>query len=275
MEIKEQLPGALEILAKTGIPQIPKAVLELQRLLEQDETIPNFITITNIVSEDIELAGEVVHAANLPAIQGNHPREIVSIESAVEVLGIRRLKNLVKAIALKLSLEGIRPKSIPRHSLSTAEVCAQIAQNNTFFNTDEAYLIGLFHNLGAVMLAKFDNHYESIFNKSLSAPSQALQQEYNQYKTSHPIIGLLVAEKWQLSDLVKKIILLHHQSNLKSIRSEQLKQGIAMIQLANTIIAERLFNVYITPELHRISEECVTILDLTPEMISKIWHSLD
>lgn len=272
MQLKEQLPGALKILSKTGTPKIPKAVISLQALLNQPEA-PNFAEISEIISQDIELAGEIIQAANLPAIQGHHPREISTIPNAIEILGLRRLKNLVKAIALKISLAGIHAKSILKHSLSVAELCTQLAKNNKIISPDEAYLIGLFHNLGAVMLAKFDSEYEAIFKKSLTAPALALNAEYNHYQTSHPVIGLLVAEKWQLTNRVKKIILMHHQSNLQSIHSDELKQGVAMVQLANTIVAERVFQVYTTPELQTISENCVSILNLTPDMISDIWHA--
>jgi len=271
MQLKEQLPGAKKIILKTGMISLPKELMDLQRLFQQEE-VPNFSEISHIIGQNVELAGEVVKTANLPSMQGNIYREILSIPDAVEVIGARRLQNLVKAISLKLAVSSMGGQNILKHSLAVAELSAKLAKLTKIVPADEAYLLGLFHNLGAIMMVKYDTSYNDIFNKSLSAPYSSLALEYQTYQTSHPVVGLLVAENWELSDVFKKVLVMHHEQKLKVIRNKPLKKLVGLIQLANAMVAVKDYAIYKTPEWQTQFQSTLDVLALEEEALSELWR---
>lgn len=271
MQLKEQLAGARKILAETGMIELPKEVLELQELFERHD-VPNFADITKIIGQNAILAGEVVQTANLPSMQGSLYRDVLSIPDAIDILGVVRLRNLVKAIALKRTLDGFGLDEITNHSVEVASLAAKIAKQTGLIASDEAYLLGLFHNLGAIMMAKHDAGYLEVFTKSLTAPFSSVSLELAKYQTSHGVVGLLVAESWQLEDIFKKVIITHYEKNLSVIRNPQLKAMVALIQLCNAIVAERHFDVYVTPELQEMGINSVIALGIDEADISEIWQ---
>ena len=273
MQLKEQLVGARAIIGQTGMISMPKEVIELQRLFMKYE-VPNFADVSNIIGQNVVLAGEVVQTANLPSVKGRYPKEILSIKDAVDVLGVSRLKNLVKAIGLKLTVATAGLDILIKHSLSVATVSAVIAQQTKLISTDEAYLLGLFHNVGAIVMAKYDAAYLSHFQKSLSAPVSSMSIEIDRYKASHGVVGLLVAENWGLEDVFKKVIIMHHESDLAVMRNVEVRKLVALIQLANTIVAEKVFQVYMTPELQTMAAQCVAHLELNEAQINEIWRAV-
>lgn len=273
MQLKEQLSGARAIIQQAGMISMPKEVIALQKLFMVQE-VPNFADVAQIISQNVILAGEVVQTANLPSVKGRYPKEILSIKDAVDVLGVLRLKNLVKAIGLKLTVATPGLENLVKHSLSVANVSAIIAQQTQWVSTDEAYLLGLFHNVGALMLAKYDPQYLSIFDKSLTAPISSIEQEFKHYQTSHGVLGLLIAEEWGLEDVFKKVIVMHHEGDLQVIRNVELRQMVALVQLANVIVAEKVFQVYLTPELQKMAAQCVETLALDEEAINSLWRAI-
>lgn len=273
MQLKEQLIGARAIILKTGMISMPKEVIELQKLFMQYE-IPNFADVARIIGQNVILAGEVVQTANLPSMQGKRYKEVLTIHDAIDVLGVRRLKNLVKAIALKLTLETPGLEIFIKHSLGVASVSAAIAKQLNLLPSDEAYLLGLFHNVGAFMIAKSDPSYKELFQKSLSAPVSMVETELAEYRTSHGVVGLLVAESWGLEEPFKKVIIMHNEKNLQVMRNIDLRQMVALIQLANVIVAEKVFHVYLTQELQAMVAQCVDVLGLDEESINLIWRAI-
>ncbi|WP_024850555.1 HDOD domain-containing protein [Hydrogenovibrio kuenenii] len=273
MELKDQLVQARVLLNKTEKISIPREVLKLRQLLAEQE-FPNAQEMAHIIGQNAILAGEIVQAANLPSMHGKNYRVIHTIHDAIDILGVRRLRNLVTAISLKLGLENFGHKQLIKHSIKVAEACAEIAKMTGVTTGDGAYLLGLFHNIGAIMMTKLDPNYENIFAKSLSSPFSTNQAELDTYRTSHGLVGVLVADEWELDTPFKKTMILHHEPNLDSIRNPELKQLVALIQLANGLVSEQVFQVYMTPELKEMIERSQQVLNLSDDQLNELRKAI-
>lgn len=269
MNLKEQLDVARALLSRTEIISLPKEVLELKTLLNAQD-FPDPYEMERIIGSNAILAGEVVQAANLPSMQGDHPRAILSIKDAIDVLGVRRLKNLITAIALKLSIDQLGLKNLSKHSNRVAHYSAIIAKQTKILSADEAYLLGLFHNIGAFMMTRVHPEYETIFEKAITQPFTASQQEQTQYKTTHGLVGVLVAEEWELETPFKKVMVMHDEQNLRIIRNKELQQMVALVQLANCLTSEINYQSYLTPELQTMNANAISALDLSDEDMTSI-----
>lgn len=269
MDLKDQLTQARILLNKTEKISIPREVIQLRKMLSAQE-FPSPQEMAHVIGQNAILAGEVVQAANLPSMHGNHYRVIHSILDAIDILGVRRLKNLITAISLKQGLANFGHKDLILHSVKVAETSAEIAKMTDTVSADGAYLLGLFHNIGAIMMTKLDPNYAAIFTKSLSSPFAMNQTEIDHYKTSHGLVGILVAEEWDLDTPFKKTMILHHEPNLNSIRNLELKKLVALIQLANALVSEQFFHVYMTPELKDVIHRTQEILGLSDGDLSEL-----
>lgn len=269
MLLKDQLTQARILLNKTEKIAIPREVIKLQQLLNTQD-FPDISELVNVIGQNTLLAGEVVQAANKPSMQGNNPRDIHTIRDAIDILGIRRLKNLITAIALKQGVEDFGHDQLLQHSVKVAETAAEIAKYVDSVSADEAYLLGLFHNIGAFMMTRLDPAYETVFTKSLSAPYSTTELELDTYHTTHGMVGVLVAEAWNLDTSFRKTMILHHDRNLDSIKTPELKRLVALIQLANALVSESVFQVYVTEELKQMLKTTADTLGLSEEALAAI-----
>ncbi len=264
MDLKAQLLAAKKLLAGYEIITLPKEIIELQKYLREVE-LPDLQVLETIVSSNTVLVGELIRAANVPSVQGRHPRKIETVFEALDMLGARRIKNLATALALKLAMENTGQRQLMKHSLQVAEAAMVIADKTGRISVDKAYLIALFHNVGCLMMAKIDRHYMEFFIKALSKPYSTLALEMSRYQTTHEMVGFIVAQEWKLEDEFKKIILLHHNERIDSIKDQAVAQGVALVQLANVLVAELFYKIYITSEFKRMFQFSAKALGITQD----------
>lgn len=260
-------------MAQTQPIAISKEVLELQQLLNSTE-FPDPSEIDRIISHNQALAGEVISLANKPSIQGSKPRTVTTIIDAINIIGSLRLKNLVVAIAMKIGIESMAIEDLTTHSIEVAAVSAELASHVDIISSDEAYLLGLFHNIGALILTVLDKNYEERFFQSLTAPFSEYEHEISYYGTSHSFIGVVIAEEWSLKDDFKKVMILHHQKNLSLIKNEELRVLVALIQLANAIVSEVVFGNSVSMELNQMASQAESVLMIKPEVVAEIRVAL-
>jgi len=149
------------------IPNQPQVLLDLNEEMTKPE--PDFKTITDLISKDIALTAQVIKIAKTP-FWGTR-REINSVHIALVVLGLRNFKNIILSSCLRNVFKNdVIPdeefKIFYNHSLKSAGVSRFLADNITFKDNErvdqnQAYLVGLFHDCGIMIMAKrYQNYYD-------------------------------------------------------------------------------------------------------------------
>ncbi len=241
--LKKQLINAHQLFANTPIPAMPKEVIELTQLFAKDE-FPDMNLLNEIISQNATLAGEVIKISNEPQFLKPRILAVSSIRDALNVIGLKRLQNLVISVGYQIQTQNIGFVEVSEFSLNVAKIASEVSNCTADISEDEAYLAGLFHNAGAMLLASRFPNYREVFLHSLGRPFQTTLLEAEQYQTSHTIAGILVAKKWNLNNLFNQVILLHHQKNLGSIRDSKARSLIAIVQVASAIVIQGLFPEY-------------------------------
>ena len=238
--LKEKLLHAQTLFVHVQIPAMPKEIIEINRLFAEQE-IPDLAELTRIISQNATLVGEVIRIANAPVFMGTRQQEIINIKDAIQVIGVKRLKNLVTSVGYQMQTGNMGLEEVNEFSFRSALVAAELAQYVDGVSEDQAYLAALFHNAGAMLMAAAFRDYDQIFMQSLSQPYSILALESTRYQTAHTIAGLLVARQWHLNSLLSHVIVLHHQKSLTKIEDDQVRTLVAMIQLANAIVTQVVF----------------------------------
>lgn len=259
--MEERMRGALQAIKGVRIPDLPKEILELDQ--ELNGKFPNTQTIATIIESNTKLSGEVIRIANSPAMKLK--TSVSSIRDAVDALGFDNLKNLVIAAAVKNLFNTPQVQEIIEHSTDVAFCCAELSDFVEGVTRDEAYLIGLFHNGGSLLLATKDpDNYLKLFAQANTNPVSITQKEMARYSTTHTDIGVLLGQKWKLPVEMLNTIMLHHLPD-NNIGRPKLRAMLAIVKIANCIVNEVSYGAYVSGEgkdyLHSAAEELMVSMD--------------
>ncbi len=270
--MQEKLREALKAIQGHKIPELPQEVLALEK--EIKSKFCSLATVAQIIEMNTTLSGEVMKIVNSPVIKLKEP--VTSIRDAVNVMGLDNIYNLVVAAALKnLFGEGGLFKDIMDHSVDVAFCMADISEWVEGVNRDEAYMLGLFHNAGALLMASKDKaKYEPLFRASMSLPVTAIQKENAAFGFNHTMVGVLIAQKWHLPVEMLNAIMLHHNEKCERIKDAKVRAMVAMIKVANAIVSEISLGAYRGGEMSAYEKDGIDELMIPSAVISEIRSAL-
>ena len=268
--MQDKLRAALKAIQGVKVPDLPKEIMELDQALSS--RFPNNQHITEIIESNTKLSGEVLRIVNSPAMKAKSP--IDSIRKAVDTLGSNNLKNLVLSACLQNLSKTPPVVDIIEHSKDVAFCCAELSDTIQDVTRDEAYLAGLFHNGGCLMLATKDpENYLKVFSKLNTNAMQGVEREQELYGSNHGYVGILLGQKWKLPVLLLNIIMKHH-APLNSLKDDKLRSMVAMLTLANFIVNEISYGSYITEATKNDFDEAQAELMISTEQINTVRKSL-
>jgi len=270
--MQEKLRQALGAIQGHKIPELPQEVLALEK--EIKSKFCSLANVAQIIEMNTTLSGEVMRIVNSPVIKLKEP--VNSIRDAVNVMGLDNIYNLVVAAALKnLFGAGGIFKDIMDHSVDVAFCMADISEWVAGVTRDEAYMLGLFHNAGALMLASKDEaKFEPLFRASMSLPASVIAKENTAFGSNHAMVGVLLAQKWRLPVDMLNAIMLHHNPKCERINNDKVRAMVAMIKVANAMVAEISLGAYRGGEMTAYEKDGMQELMIPSEVISEIRSAL-
>jgi len=222
-----------EIVAFVGdLPPLPHVASQAIVMVEDPDTTAG--KLTNLLGQDTALAARVLKIAN--SAMFSMQREITTLNQAIMVIGFKSLKGIIVAATLRqLNRKFGKPEQmIWENSACTAIGCHTLASFLRKPYVDEAFLLGLLHDLGKlVLIRQLPNEYQAIINKTKQGKI-FVDVEQNDFGFAHPLIGALVAKKWNFSMETCQVIL-HHHDPLGETTQNIAEEKTAIIQAADAI----------------------------------------
>lgn len=194
-------------------PEIRPFPAAVSRLLSACKDIDaSARTFEPIIESDPALSIQVLRIANSPLF--GLPK-VNSIAHAVALLGLNKLRTLAMSIAgASMFSEGrvakVQRQWIWNHSVGCAIVARLLAEHNSTVTSEDAFLGGIFHDVGKLFF--FDvvpDEYSALADSTTGAA--LVEEEKSLFGTSHEEIGLKSAHSWQLSKEIKAAIGWHHR----------------------------------------------------------------
>jgi len=272
--VQTKLRKAMEAIRGVKLPELPSEVLLLAEELKG--RFPDVNKVAAIIEKNTVMAGDVLKAINSPVMKMNLEEPVKSIDEAVKLLGLENIYNLVVAAALRNLFDGDELyKDIMDYSVDVAFCMADISDWVDDVTRDEAYMLGLFHNVGAMVLVNKDSEgYGKIYSNSLSRPISVIDIEEARYGTDHQTIGVLAAKKWHLPVDFLNAIMLHHVHPSASIKNDRVRALVAMIKLATAIVAEISLGAYVSQEVRDFEKDAIEELMISPKVAREIRTGL-
>jgi len=198
------------IMTAADLPTIPVVAIKVMQLIESENATAD--ELAKIVASDPAVAARVLKISN-SSFYGCQ-RQIQTLSSAIVILGFSTLRSLVVAASVKQVYKpyGLTERMLWEHSFAAGLVARIIASQTRAANEEEAFLAGLFHDIGKIIMntldrVKFQEVMQHCYNEGISFELA----ERSVYPFSHDEVGAYVIKKWNFPEVLTTAILQHHK----------------------------------------------------------------
>jgi HD-like signal output (HDOD) protein len=196
-----------EIVAWVGdLPPMPHVASKAMSMVENpDTTAPQ---LEELLNTDAALAARVLKIAN--SAMFSRQREITTLTQAIMIIGFKALKGIIVAATLRQlnKRSGPAETMVWQNSTLTAMFSNMVAKKLRKRYVDEVFLLGLLHNLGQmVLLTQLSKEYTNVIKVIQERGLDYFTAETETLGFAHPLIGALVAKKWNFSAETCQVIL--------------------------------------------------------------------
>jgi signal transduction histidine kinase/HD-like signal output (HDOD) protein len=253
------------------LPTLPQILLKLLELFSK-EPIP-VQQVCEVLGNDPALSARVLGMVNL--IHDGGPDRMTRVDKAVSLLNMDTVRNIVMSAAVNQAFHPEMDESLLfqlkhswRHALMSATLAKSIAEKAAYQNPHEAFLSGLFHDMGKLAFAaappkKDDTDSEADGKESEGPP---LEQGMNNV---HCQAGAEMIHRWNLPSFMVDAVLYHHEPVHRILNSLPLvkivfvanilcsghgEQAESKFEIANQVVG---LNKKEAEELLRLAEKSV------------------
>jgi len=196
--------------------------------------------VAEIITTDQALASKLLKVVNSPSMGLRH--EVSDISQAIVLLGFQVLKSLVLSVSVFPESfdtggnRGLRKPGYWRHCLGAGAAARALAVQRRYPNPEEAYIGGLLHDLGKVVLDQHvSQHYTKVLELQREADEAPREVEYSVLHTDHAEVGGWVAQRWNLPKCIQRVLKYHHSALDSAELSSQDRVLVALVSAADFI----------------------------------------
>lgn len=218
------------------IADLPPMPLALHRLLAvfQEESASTR-KIEGMIQVDQSLCSKILRIAN--SSYYGFRGKIASLSRAMLVIGLDEVKAvcfsllLLELLSDKKVLTSRQRERFWKKALVVAKIAAVMARRRPWMGEEDAYCLGLLHDLGEVMMAvHLKDHYRCLQELARASDVPVWRAE-SLYGLGHGLVGRWVALKWGLPQVFVRVLEFHHEPEA----APSFKAEVKMIHLANLL----------------------------------------
>ncbi len=211
-------PPALEEFLKRikDVSTLPHVAMKVVEVANDENS--GAADLKAVMESDAALSARVLRCVNSAAFSLR--TRVTNLQTAIAYLGCKQVRNLAMTASVADLFKHDQPigpyrrKELWRHFVAVA-ICARlIAMRKRLNNFEDAFLAGLLHDLGIILL---DQHAHAAFERVMHSldPHRTLgdvERELMGY--DHTTVGEGLAAQWKMPDVVRGAMRHHHNSNL-------------------------------------------------------------
>jgi putative nucleotidyltransferase with HDIG domain len=213
------------------MPSLSTTVAKVMEICSRTDTSPN--ELNKVISLDPVLTGQVLKLINSAYYSLNS--KVTSLTRAITMLGMNTVKNMALSTAIIRHVSGSKKsKVLPTrkfwaHSIGTGASAKLLgmAKGLSAIEREELFLAGLLHDLGKV---PFGDEYSDVLLVTNREQLPLIEVEREMMGIDHQEVGLMIAEKWKLNEVIAATISRHHEGLAEGGGT---KREIAFVALGN------------------------------------------
>lgn len=214
----------------TQLPTLPHILLKLVQVC--DSELSTTKDISRIIGSDPSLTTGLMRLIS----SGHHalPHRVTSVEQAVPHIDRNTIKNLAVSVSVYQVFRQTGDQSAAhalkqfwRHSLMCATLAQLIAQRTFYPAPDEAFLSGLLHDIGKLVLWAAFSGTESAEDLFLASETRS--------GTTHYEAGAWMIRRWNLQSFMADAVRYHHEPVQRVVDALPL---VKIVFVANALCSE-------------------------------------
>ena len=210
----------------SAMPMLPALAADVMSLaMDPDVSVAR---IARVVMKDQVLATRVLRLAN--SAYCAPMQEITTVNDAIVRMGTRPVRNVVLAVCFTSRLQGANVygphgRDLVDHAIGTAYLARLLAER-LGLDADEAFMCGLLHDMGKLLLLKLSRDCGKF---GVPAPSD--DEVDTVCRDRHPEMGARLLRQWQLPEALEHPVRYHHDPDA----SEAHRQEATATYVANRL----------------------------------------
>jgi putative nucleotidyltransferase with HDIG domain len=195
------------------IPTLPEILTRVMAMVDDPDA--SAYDLANVISRDPSLVATILKVVNSPFY--GLSRQVSSIGQAVILLGFRTIRNLVLSASLLKSFGGrslnrsFDRRCLWKHAIATGAAAKRLAPRAEM-DLEEAFLAGLLHDIGCVILDQyFPEEFAQVLGLLEAGERVVVDAEMQATGMTHAEVGQLVCQKWNFPQNLCRAIGHHHE----------------------------------------------------------------
>ncbi|MCP4119369.1 MAG: HDOD domain-containing protein [Desulfobacteraceae bacterium] len=264
-----------EKLLKIGdLATLPVVAYNVMQLTQNPKS--SAMDVGKAISQDPALTSKVLKIAN-SSFYG-FPRKISTINNAIVLLGFSNIRNIVLSAGIIDAYKGEKSSDFFdrtefwKHSLACGIASKIIASTVGLKNSEEAFIWGLLHDIGKIVMDTYIHQEFSQVSYLAKAKGMLLVDAEQKYLGfNHTTVGSLVAEKWNMPPALLKVIRYHHNpaQDYNSLRIS------SIVHLADILCRTLDLGSGGDDEMPVVNEKSWDLMNLDKRMIKKIFSEIE
>jgi putative nucleotidyltransferase with HDIG domain len=241
------------------LPTLPQALVDLIDACNREDV--NIHELGTIVARDVSVSTRVLQLVNSAFIGARS--SFSDIVQAVIYLGVDTTRNLAISVAVHETFKGMdidEAINLPDfwyHSFLTAVLAKALAQVVGGADLSEAYLAGLLHDVGKLLLLNnFPDQYREILREKQSVDLEFREREV--LGITHSEAADLLIRSWRLQPEIAVAIAGHHRGYTRIMEESSLARIL--------LCADRLSHCS-WPDIRSVADIVCTILAIDQEAL--------
>lgn len=193
------------------LPSLPGIYPRLVRIL--DDPWVGTSTIAELLETDMAMSAKVLQVVN-SAFFGLS-RRVTSIQDGVDYLGVDLIRTLAISASIFNGLSAVSTRklitAIENHALQTANLARSICTKETTQDADDAFIAGLLHDIGVlIMITGVPRYFETLQVSLRGRPREPHEAELELWGVNHARVGAYLLGFWGLPFRVVEAVAYHH-----------------------------------------------------------------
>ena len=251
-----------------NLPSLPQTNIKFRELINKGA---NLQEVANLLKQDAGISSKLISVSNTAYYRGVNENN--TLDQAVSRLGLGVTKKYVDVISNRAFYTTNNKKYVKvmeklwEHSLSCAYASQIVSQILKRRNENEAFTMGLLHDIGKLVLLQVVAELEAggKFNEGINQ-----EKLYQTLDSFHGNFGAVLLKRWEFPQGYIQISKYHN--NLEG--ADSISKDLFVVHFSNLLVKSMGYTQSQQTEINLEEAESMSILRLNSSMISEVKDKL-
>ena len=270
-----------------------KIIKELRRFIEELKQLPTLSPValrivdivgnensginelTKLIESDQGLSSKILQISNYTLSKSKRHGDVKTVKHATAILGMNIIRSIALSIVVVNLFESSSDKTFNvvefwRHSAACAITSDILARKFAYSQPDEAFIAGLLHDLGKLLLFQWKKaDYLQVVKEADNSKVRLLELEEKILGIGHTHAAKLLMQHWKFPKSLINVAWLHHQP-VTEFGADYLKQLPFIVSCANSLCHIQRFGGSGNPVSDLNVERLKAVTGMSTEKVDEI-----